>query len=249
MALPLKVLAGCSRANSARQKSRRALQVVNNVWRALRGRQAWPCRRAERRRARLERSRQDDAVRALAGLQPPAARGEIRFEGRSISRDAAQRRVRAGLVLVPEGRQVFPSSALATTRARRVRELRREPRRPDREDAPPLSTIAGAARPARRPSLRRRVEPWWHTARGHAAPPRGGLTHGPGGERLAHSASPQPNGSPSAGFQYPHAVARKQDGRTAAPRHELLTVQEVDQLAARGDRSKCLGRKCDPQRR
>ena len=47
-------------------------------------------------------------MRALAGLEPPPARGEIRFQGRSISRDAAHRRVRAGLVLVPEGRQVFP---------------------------------------------------------------------------------------------------------------------------------------------
>ena len=47
-------------------------------------------------------------MRALAGLEPPAARGEIRFQGRSIARDAAHRRVRAGLVLVPEGRQVFP---------------------------------------------------------------------------------------------------------------------------------------------
>ncbi|MFL5082132.1 MAG: ATP-binding cassette domain-containing protein [Microvirga sp.] len=47
-------------------------------------------------------------MRALAGLEPPTARGEIRFEGRSISREPAHRRVRAGLVLVPEGRQVFP---------------------------------------------------------------------------------------------------------------------------------------------
>jgi branched-chain amino acid transport system ATP-binding protein len=48
------------------------------------------------------------SMRALAGLAPPAAQGEIRLYGRPISRDAAHRRVRAGLVLVPEGRQVFP---------------------------------------------------------------------------------------------------------------------------------------------
>ena len=58
-----------------------------------------------------------------------------------------------------------------------------------------------------------------------------------------------PNRSPSAGFQDPHAVAGKQDGRSAAPQHELLTVQEIDQLAAGRDRSQCLAGKCDAQRR
>lgn len=47
-------------------------------------------------------------MRALAGLEPPTATGEVRLAGRSIGRAPAHRRVRAGLVLVPEGRQVFP---------------------------------------------------------------------------------------------------------------------------------------------
>ncbi|HEX8663536.1 MAG TPA: branched-chain amino acid ABC transporter ATP-binding protein/permease [Beijerinckiaceae bacterium] len=47
-------------------------------------------------------------MRALAGLAPPAVAGDVRLAGRPVSGSPAHRRVRAGLVLVPEGRQVFP---------------------------------------------------------------------------------------------------------------------------------------------
>ena len=44
----------------------------------------------------------------VAGLLHPAA-GEVRFDGVSLARTAAHRRVRLGISLVPEGRRVFPS--------------------------------------------------------------------------------------------------------------------------------------------
>ncbi|WP_046868472.1 branched-chain amino acid ABC transporter ATP-binding protein/permease [Microvirga massiliensis] len=47
-------------------------------------------------------------MRALAGLQPPRAGGTIRLKGVPIHTYTAHQRARAGLVLVPEGRQVFP---------------------------------------------------------------------------------------------------------------------------------------------
>ncbi|HEX8168282.1 MAG TPA: branched-chain amino acid ABC transporter ATP-binding protein/permease [Beijerinckiaceae bacterium] len=47
-------------------------------------------------------------MRALAGLAPPAATGDVRLAGRSVTGSPAHRRVRMGLVLIPEGRQVFP---------------------------------------------------------------------------------------------------------------------------------------------
>ncbi|HYM03229.1 MAG TPA: branched-chain amino acid ABC transporter ATP-binding protein/permease, partial [Stellaceae bacterium] len=46
-------------------------------------------------------------MKALSGLLRPVT-GTIALDGRETSRDAAHRIVRAGLVLVPEGRQVFP---------------------------------------------------------------------------------------------------------------------------------------------
>ncbi|WP_063036411.1 ABC transporter ATP-binding protein [Nocardia grenadensis] len=46
-------------------------------------------------------------MRALSGLLP-LTRGQIRFEGRDISRLKAHHRVIAGLVQAPEGRGVFP---------------------------------------------------------------------------------------------------------------------------------------------
>ena len=45
-------------------------------------------------------------MRALSGLLRPV-RGSIRFDGRDISRLSADRIVRMGLALVPEGRKVF----------------------------------------------------------------------------------------------------------------------------------------------
>ena len=46
-------------------------------------------------------------MRAAIGLKAPT-RGEIRFDGARIDRLTTPERVRRGLVLVPEGRQVFP---------------------------------------------------------------------------------------------------------------------------------------------
>lgn len=45
-------------------------------------------------------------LRAISGVQPASA-GSIRFDGQDISRLSADKRVRAGICQVPEGRQVF----------------------------------------------------------------------------------------------------------------------------------------------
>ena len=51
-------------------------------------------------------------LRAISGLHPPSA-GQVLFAGADITRQAPHRRVRLGIVLVPEGRQVFaPLSVL-----------------------------------------------------------------------------------------------------------------------------------------
>jgi branched-chain amino acid transport system ATP-binding protein len=47
-------------------------------------------------------------MKTLAGLVPVKS-GRLRFLGEDITRSACDRRVLAGLVLVPEGRMVFPS--------------------------------------------------------------------------------------------------------------------------------------------
>ena len=62
-------------------------------------------------------------VRTIMGLAPPRA-GSIRFEGRAIHGLSEYRIARAGLGLVPEGRQVFPNltvreNLLATAANRR----------------------------------------------------------------------------------------------------------------------------------
>ena len=44
-------------------------------------------------------------LRAISGVQP--ASGKIIFDGRNIAADSPERRVRSGIVQVPEGRQVF----------------------------------------------------------------------------------------------------------------------------------------------
>lgn len=46
-------------------------------------------------------------LRAVAGLRPPRT-GDIRFEGRSILQVAAHERADLGIVLVPEGRELWP---------------------------------------------------------------------------------------------------------------------------------------------
>ena len=45
-------------------------------------------------------------LRAISGVQPCSA-GSIAFDGRSLNRLSARRRVQLGIVQVPEGRQVF----------------------------------------------------------------------------------------------------------------------------------------------
>jgi branched-chain amino acid transport system ATP-binding protein len=47
-------------------------------------------------------------MRSIAGLEPPRATGEIRLSETRIDKLPAHVRARAGIVLVPEGRQVFP---------------------------------------------------------------------------------------------------------------------------------------------
>ena len=47
-------------------------------------------------------------MKALAGLVPVKS-GSFRFEGTDITRSTCDKRVLAGMVLVPEGRMVFPS--------------------------------------------------------------------------------------------------------------------------------------------
>lgn len=47
-------------------------------------------------------------MRSIAGLEPPRARGEIQLQGQRIDGLPAHARARTGVVLVPEGRQVFP---------------------------------------------------------------------------------------------------------------------------------------------
>ena len=51
-------------------------------------------------------------MRALAGVLPLAA-GTLRFAGRDIGRARAHARVEAGIVLVPEGRLIFPHMSVA----------------------------------------------------------------------------------------------------------------------------------------
>src|SRR5258706_5614710 len=46
-------------------------------------------------------------LRVMAGLTPPSA-GAIRYLGEDITRLPPSERVRRGLVLVPQGRQIFP---------------------------------------------------------------------------------------------------------------------------------------------
>jgi branched-chain amino acid transport system ATP-binding protein len=60
----------------------------------------------------------------VAGVLRPAS-GDVRFDGRSIGRLPAYRRVAAGISLVPEGRRIFPS--LTVEENLRVGAYRRRP--------------------------------------------------------------------------------------------------------------------------
>jgi branched-chain amino acid transport system ATP-binding protein len=47
-------------------------------------------------------------VRAILGLTPPCA-GSVRFRGQSLKHASPDRIARAGIAVVPEGRQIFPN--------------------------------------------------------------------------------------------------------------------------------------------
>jgi branched-chain amino acid transport system ATP-binding protein len=47
-------------------------------------------------------------LRTISGLHPPAA-GQVRFDGQDVTAVSTHERVRRGLVMVPEGRRLFPS--------------------------------------------------------------------------------------------------------------------------------------------
>ena len=51
-------------------------------------------------------------LRVLAGLHTPGA-GRVTFAGRDVTRAPAHERARVGIVLVPEGRGIFPSLTVA----------------------------------------------------------------------------------------------------------------------------------------
>src|SRR5690348_11781442 len=51
-------------------------------------------------------------MRTISGVRP-ASGGDIRFEGASIRRLSAAKRVRLGIAQVPEGRQMFPALSVA----------------------------------------------------------------------------------------------------------------------------------------
>jgi branched-chain amino acid transport system ATP-binding protein len=50
-------------------------------------------------------------LRAIAGLDPPTS-GSVLLEGADVTRLRPERRVAAGIVMVPEGRRLFPSLTL-----------------------------------------------------------------------------------------------------------------------------------------
>ncbi len=95
-------------------------------------------------------------MHVLAGLHRPV-RGGIHFDGAELGALAAEQVVALGVVLVPEGRQVFPElSVLDNIRLGAFLHPQRRRGR-HRSDAGALSAPARAAAPARRPALRRRA--------------------------------------------------------------------------------------------
>ena len=89
-------------------------------------------------------------MRALSGLGRPVG-GEIRFSARRSSGAARTRIAARGLVLVPEGRQVFPRAERhRQSPARRLRAAGRRRRAARRAAARALPAAAGAAQSARR---------------------------------------------------------------------------------------------------
>ena len=98
-------------------------------------------------------------LRTVMGLLKPS-QGSITFDGRDVTRISPHGKAAQGLVLVPEGRQLFPSMTVYENL-----ELSGEPGKGLRH-APPLK---GASRPEGRYSLRR----------GAADVGRGPRAHGP----------------------------------------------------------------------
>lgn len=47
-------------------------------------------------------------LRAVAGLRPPEVIGDIFYQGERVNHWSAERRARAGISLVLEGRRIFP---------------------------------------------------------------------------------------------------------------------------------------------
>jgi len=94
-------------------------------------------------------------MRSLAGLQPPSARRD-RPRGRNLATLPAHRVVARGMVLVPEGRQVFPELSVLDN-IRLGGYLRRDVPEGSRGAARSLPAPARAAAPARGPALRWRA--------------------------------------------------------------------------------------------
>jgi branched-chain amino acid transport system ATP-binding protein len=96
-------------------------------------------------------------LRAICGLQAVKT-GSIRFAGERIDGWRPDRIGRAGIALVPEGRQVFPNLTVARAFAGLFRQPARRPRAVDA--GPCLRTLpatAAARKKPRQPALRRRT--------------------------------------------------------------------------------------------
>ena len=149
-------------------------------------------------------------MRALAGLHRPV-RGGIHFDGRDLVPLAAERIVALGVILVPEGRQVFPELTVARQSAsRRVPPAGRRRR-------------AHGSRAARFPRLRERLQQ------------RAGLLSGGEQQMLAigRGLMAQPKilllDEPSLGLA-PKMIAEL-FAALEALREESMTVLLVDQMA------------------
>ena len=96
-------------------------------------------------------------MRALCGLIRPVE-GDVRFLGKHIDKLSGDRIARAGLVLVPEGRQVFPElSVIDNLRLGAYARTSADEFEQDRKLAFALCRFEGAAASACRTSVRRRT--------------------------------------------------------------------------------------------
>jgi ABC-type branched-subunit amino acid transport system ATPase component len=105
-------------------------------------------------------------MRALSGLNRPVE-GSVLLLGRRIERYTAARIVGEGLVLVPEGRQVFPElTVIDNIRLGALRASLSRRRGHGRAPARPLSAAQRAPRPARRLALRAASSRCWRSRAG-----------------------------------------------------------------------------------